>query len=248
MAGLKRLRGQGPERLPTQPRETPGAPYHGGMKMKGGLSGLSTGRGTALGPSKQAGEASPQPRQRQTPQGLPWGYGGVNPRPMAVPALEEDAIDLIDVFDVYEVCDEYEDSGFEDLIEYLDNQRWWMGIRRIPKILKPFKKLKKVNDRINVFIEATSLDFGWMVGWRVSTAIDRRFKLTADQAYPIFKIFNALGYWSMKILLAFAVTAPFSIPISLLISYFYANLLINNPMAYNVYATQLFTLPMEAIA
>jgi hypothetical protein len=51
---------------------------------------------------------------------------------MAVPALEEDAIDLIDVFEVYEVCDEYEDSGFEDLIEYLDNQRWWDGHPKDP--------------------------------------------------------------------------------------------------------------------
>jgi len=30
MAGLKMLRGQGPERPPTQPRETPGDPHNGG--------------------------------------------------------------------------------------------------------------------------------------------------------------------------------------------------------------------------
>ena len=96
--------------------------------MKSGLSGLSTGRGTALGPSKQAG-ASPQPCQHQPPQGLPWGYGGVNLRSMAVPAPEEDAIDF-DVYDVdvyYEVSDEVEvdeDGEFEDFIEYLDNQQW----------------------------------------------------------------------------------------------------------------------------
>jgi hypothetical protein len=88
------------------------------MMVSGSLSGLN-GRGPALlGPSKEAG-ASPQP-----PQGLPWGYGGVNLRPVAVPAPEEDAIDLIDVFDVYEVFDEAEDDEFEDLIEYIDNQRW----------------------------------------------------------------------------------------------------------------------------
>jgi hypothetical protein len=52
------------------------------------------------------------------------GIWGVNLRPVAVPAPEEDAIDLIDVFDVYEVFDEAEDDEFEDLIEYIDNQRW----------------------------------------------------------------------------------------------------------------------------
>jgi hypothetical protein len=89
-----------------------------------------------------------------------------------------------------------------------------MDIRKIPR---PFRKLKEVNDRINVFIEVTSLDFGWMVGWRVSTAVGRRFKLTADKAYKVFVIFERIGYWSMKLLLNFAVTAPISIPLSLTI-------------------------------
>jgi hypothetical protein len=119
-----------------------------------------------------------------------------------------------------------------------------MGVQ---KILKPFKRLRGVNDRINVFIEVTSLEFGWIVGWKVSTAIGRRFKLKADKAYPIFKVFERIGYWSMKLLLNFTVTAPISIPLSLLISYFYADLLAEH-LAYNVYATQLFTLPMEVIA
>jgi|GEM_PF-5977135 len=119
-----------------------------------------------------------------------------------------------------------------------------MDIRKIPR---PFRKLKEVNDKVNVFIEVTSLDFGWIVGWRVSTAVGRRFKLKADKAYPIFRVFERIGYWSMKLLLNFAITAPFSIPLSLLISYFYADLLANF-LAYNVYATQLFTLPMEVIA
>jgi hypothetical protein len=120
-----------------------------------------------------------------------------------------------------------------------------MDIRKILK--QPFKRLKEVNDRINIFIEVTSLDFGWIVGWRVSTAVGRRFKLKADKAYPIFRVFERIGYWSMKLLLNFAVTAPISIPLSLLISYFYADLLAKHFLAYNVYATQLFTLPMEVI-
>jgi hypothetical protein len=119
-----------------------------------------------------------------------------------------------------------------------------MDIRKTPKILKPFKE---INDRINVFIEVTSLDFGWIVGWRVSTAIGRRLKLTADKAYPLFIIFERIGYWSMKLLLNFAVTAPISIPMSLLISYFYADLLAEHFLAYNVYATQLMMLLAEVM-
>jgi len=49
------------------------------MMVSSSLSGLS-GRGPASGPSNEAG-ASPQP-----PQGLSWGYGGVDISPMAVPA------------------------------------------------------------------------------------------------------------------------------------------------------------------
>jgi hypothetical protein len=120
-----------------------------------------------------------------------------------------------------------------------------MDIRKTPKILKPFKE---INDRINVFIEVTSLDFGWMVGWRVSTAVGRRFKLTADKAYKVFVIFERIGYWSMKLLLNFAVTAPISIPLSLLISYFYADLLAEYFLASNRYMTHLLRLLMEVIA
>jgi hypothetical protein len=120
-----------------------------------------------------------------------------------------------------------------------------MDIRKIPK---PFKKLKEVNDKVNIFIEVTSLDFGWIVGWKVSTAIGRRFKLTADKAYPIFRVFERIGYWSMKLLLNFAVTAPISIPLSLLISYFYADLLAEYFLASNRYMTHLLRLLVEVIA
>ena len=119
-----------------------------------------------------------------------------------------------------------------------------MDIRKIPK---PFKRLKGVNDRINVFIEVTSLEFGWMVGWRVSTATGRRFKLKADKAVSIFRVFERIGYWSMKLLLNFAVTASISIPLSLLISYFYADLLAEH-LASNRYMTHLLRLLVEVMA
>jgi len=88
-------------------------------------------------------------------------------------------------------------------------------------ILRLFDKLKELNDRVEILIEVVSLDFGWSLGWEVSTTIGRRLKLTADQAYPIYRVFNFLGYLPMKLLLAFAVTALFNIPLSLLILYFY---------------------------
>jgi len=120
-----------------------------------------------------------------------------------------------------------------------------MDIQKTPKILKPFKE---INDRINVFIEVTSLDFGWIVGWRVSTVVGRRFKLKADKAYPILRVFERIGYWSMKLLLNFAITAPISIPLSLLISYFYADLLTEYFLASNRYMTHLMRLFVEVIA
>jgi hypothetical protein len=120
-----------------------------------------------------------------------------------------------------------------------------MDIRKIPK---PFKKLKEVNDKVNIFIEVTSLEFGWTVGWKVSTTVGRRFKLTAGKAYPIFRVFERAGYWSMKLLLNFAVIAPISIPMSLLISYFYADLLAKHFLASNHYMTHLMRLLMEVMA
>ena len=95
------------------------------------------------------------------------------------------------------------------------------GGRMLRTILRLFDKLKELNDRVEILIEVVSLDFGWSLGWEVSTTIGRRLKLTADQAYPIYRVFNFLGYLPMKLLLAFAVTALFNIPLSLLILYFY---------------------------
>jgi hypothetical protein len=52
----------------------------------------------------------------------------------------------------------------------------------------------------------------------------------------------------MKLLLNFAITAPISIPMSLLISYFYADLLAEYFLASNRYMTHLMRLLMEVMA
>jgi hypothetical protein len=88
----------------------------------------------------------------------------------------------------------------------------------------PFKKVNEVNGRINLFTDSIAREF--------AKDVSARFRRGS-------KIVNYLSYVYMRVLLDFAVTAWLSIPLSLLISYFYVSFLISNPMAYNVYATHL---------
>jgi len=57
---------------------------------------------------------------------LLWGYGGVNLRPIAVPAPEdfEDSDDYEELFYIFEVEEDDELDEYQDLIEYLGNQQW----------------------------------------------------------------------------------------------------------------------------
>ena len=98
-------------------------------------------------------------------------------------------------------------------------------LRKLPKILL---KLYDIYKAIDSFIDSTSRDF--------ALEVSRRFNGS--------KAVYRLSYGFMWMLLRFAITSVFSAPAGFIIAYIYISYL---ALAYNVYATQLFTLPMEVI-
>jgi len=96
----------------------------------------------------------------------------------------------------------------------------------------PFKKVNEVNGRINLLTDSIAREF--------ARDVSARFRRGS-------KIVYYLSYGYMRILLDFAVTAWLSLPLSLLISYFYADILAEH-LASNRYMTHLLRLLMEVMA
>jgi phage pi2 protein 07 len=133
-------------------------------------------------------------------------------------------------------------------VEKLTNS-WRYRLRRIlEKVsrasVKTFKKVKELDDKLDEFIESTSIRFGLMLGGKIAVPLYRRFGLRLKYAALIFRVFDRIGYWSMRILLSTAAMAPFSIALTLLALYLYANLL---AMASNRYMTHLLRLLVEVM-
>ena len=82
------------------------------------------------------------------------------------------------------------------------------------------------------------------LAWRVAVAVGKKLKWPASRAYILFRTIDFLAYNFMRFLLSLAVTMPFSIPLGLLASYFYAYHL----LASNVYSTHLPKLLFEVRA
>jgi len=101
-------------------------------------------------------------------------------------------------------------------------------LKKLPKILlKPYNAYKAIDS----FIDLTSRGF----------AIEVSGRFNGLKARIVYR----LSYGFMWTLLRFAITSVFSVPATFIIAYIYISYL---ALAYNVYATQLFTLPMEVIA
>ena len=117
-------------------------------------------------------------------------------------------------------------------LEEYDSWRWRL-LRTLKKLLeklsKPYKIYRRLEESISSFITSTSREF--------ASKISSRFKGS--------KIVYYLSYGFMRLLLAFAVTAPFSIPTSIILAYFYAYFLANHLLAYNHYITHLLRLLLE---
>jgi len=129
-------------------------------------------------------------------------------------------------------------------VEKLANS-WKYRLRRIlGKVSRAFKKVKELDDKLDEFIESTSIRFGLMLGGKIAVPLYRRFGLRLKYAALIFRAFDRIGYWSMRILLSTAAMAPFSIALTLLALYLYANFL---AMASNRYMTHSMVLLAEVM-
>jgi len=99
----------------------------------------------------------------------------------------------------------------------------------------------------NSMIELNSSIVALEFALRVAVAIGKKLKLPASRAYILFRVFDRLAYWSMKLLLAYAFTAPSSIPTAIVLTYFYACFLANEFLASNLYSTHLLKLMLVRV-
>jgi len=66
-------------------------------------------------------------------------------------------------------------------------------------------------------IELNSSIVAFEFTFRVAVAIGKKLKLPGSRAYILFRVSDRLAYWSMRLMLAYAFTAPFSIPTAIVL-------------------------------